>query len=165
MDKTEAQEILRRYRPGTADADEPEVKEALQLAAGDPDLGQWLERQLAFAEQVRSAMRNAPVPADLEQAILKAEFRRRQEAFRRVNLVRYAIAASIVLLAGIWFFQSQQPVHNDFNTFRDRMVKTAPCRSVLLPAEIVPPMASMKPRQMERPRPVPARTWSPLRTR
>ena len=39
-----------------------------------------------------------------------------------------------------------------------RMVKTAPDRSVRLLAVIVPPIASMKPRQMERPRPVPART-------
>ena len=37
-----------------------------------------------------------------------------------------------------------------------RMVKTAPGRSVRLPAEIVPPIASTKPRQIARPSPVPA---------
>jgi hypothetical protein len=43
------------------------------------------------------------------------------------------------------------------------MVKTAPCPPLRLPASIVPPMASMKPRQMARP--VPARWLSALRTR
>src|SRR5689334_25246206 len=37
------------------------------------------------------------------------------------------------------------------------MVKTAPLPSVRLPAEIVPPITSTKPRQMARPSPVPAR--------
>jgi len=46
-----------------------------------------------------------------------------------------------------------------------RMVKIAPARSVRLAAAIVPPIASMKPRLIDRPRPVPARTWSRLRTR
>ena len=45
------------------------------------------------------------------------------------------------------------------------IVKTAPERSVLFAAVIVPPIASTKPRQIDRPSPVPARTWSPLRTR
>src|SRR4029077_8830200 len=38
------------------------------------------------------------------------------------------------------------------------MVKAAPLRSVRLAAAIVPCMASTKPREMARPRPVPART-------
>ncbi len=45
------------------------------------------------------------------------------------------------------------------------MVKTAPVPPERLAAVIVPPMASTKPRQMARPRPVPARTLSPFRTR
>ena len=43
------------------------------------------------------------------------------------------------------------------------MVKTAPGRSVRLPAAIVPPIASTKPRHIARPSPVPARTLSPFR--
>src|SRR5712675_1804105 len=41
-----------------------------------------------------------------------------------------------------------------------RMVNTAPLRSVRLAAEIMPCIASTKPREMASPRPVPARTWS-----
>ena len=43
--------------------------------------------------------------------------------------------------------------------------KTAPGRSVRLPAAMVPCIASTKPREMASPRPVPARTWSPFCTR
>ena len=44
----------------------------------------------------------------------------------------------------------------------NRMVSTAPLRSVRLVAEIVPCMASTKPREIASPRPVPGRTWSPF---
>ena len=46
-----------------------------------------------------------------------------------------------------------------------RMVNTAPGRSLRLAAVIVPCIASMKPREIASPRPVPARTWSPFCTR
>src|ERR1700722_16094630 len=42
------------------------------------------------------------------------------------------------------------------------MVSTAPLRSARLPAEIVPCIASTKPREIASPRPVPGRTWSPF---
>src|SRR5262249_44492640 len=42
---------------------------------------------------------------------------------------------------------------------------TAPLRSLRLPAAMVPPIASTKPRQMARPNPVPARCRSPACTR
>ena len=45
------------------------------------------------------------------------------------------------------------------------IVKTAPVRSVRFAAVIVPCMASTKPREIARPRPVPARTWSPFSAR
>src|SRR5258707_2067434 len=44
----------------------------------------------------------------------------------------------------------------------NRMVNTAPPRSVRLLAETVPCIASTKPREIASPRPVPGRTWSPF---
>src|SRR5262245_1929056 len=41
-------------------------------------------------------------------------------------------------------------------------VQTAPARSVRFAATMAPPIASTKPREIARPRPVPARTWSPF---
>ena len=46
-----------------------------------------------------------------------------------------------------------------------RIVSTAPLRSNRLAAAIVPCMASINPREIASPRPVPARTWSPFCTR
>src|SRR5262245_59059923 len=45
------------------------------------------------------------------------------------------------------------------------IVNTAPERSVRFAAVMVPCRASMNPREIARPSPVPARTWSPLRAR
>src|SRR5207244_3621798 len=45
------------------------------------------------------------------------------------------------------------------------IANTAPLRSLRFAALIVPCMASMKPREIASPRPVPARTWSPFSTR
>src|ERR1700716_2224506 len=42
------------------------------------------------------------------------------------------------------------------------MVNTAPLRSARFAAEIVPCIASTKPREIASPRPVPGRTWSPF---
>ena len=47
MDKETAKRILLGYRPGTADASEPEILEALRLADSDPELNEWLRQQLA----------------------------------------------------------------------------------------------------------------------
>ena len=52
-----------------------------------------------------------------------------------------------------------------FAGFGILMVNAAPEWSVRFAAEIVPPIASMKPRQIDSPSPVPARTWSVLRVR
>src|SRR3954447_2034956 len=43
-----------------------------------------------------------------------------------------------------------------------RIVNTAPLRSLRFAAEMVPCMASTNPREIARPSPVPARTWSPF---
>lgn len=125
MDRFAAQDVLRRYRPGTSDELDAEVKEALALAAQDPELSQWLERQLAVGRAVRSAVRSAPVPPDLHQLLLDAEFKRRREQFWKHTLVRYAIAASVALFASLLFLQYAVPSRDEFGAYRDRMVKFA----------------------------------------
>jgi hypothetical protein len=125
MDKTAAQEILRRFRPGTSDEADPEVREALALAARDRELGEWLKHQLALGAVVRAAVRTSAVPTDLRKVLLEAEFARRRAKFRQVDLVRYALAASVVFLATLLLFQFMAPARDDFQSYRDRMVRTA----------------------------------------
>ncbi len=47
MNRDEAKTILLRYRPGTADADDPEIATALALARQDPELTQLAGRSIA----------------------------------------------------------------------------------------------------------------------
>ena len=70
MTSTEAQELLLLYRPGTADAADPEMAEALALARQDPELGRWFEQHRAFQSKVRASFRQIEVPAHLRTSLL-----------------------------------------------------------------------------------------------
>src|SRR6266487_4292933 len=107
MNSRLAKEILLRYRPGTADASDPEFAEALQQAKRDPELGRWFAQHQAFCETIRDRFKQLPVPAGLKEDIL-AGYRPeaipvwwQQPAFRAL-----AAAASIVLLIGLALFWS-----------------------------------------------------------
>ena len=70
MTRTEAQEILLLYRPGTVDAADPLMAEALALAREDPELGRWFEQHRAFQAKVRAGFRQIEVPAHLRTSLL-----------------------------------------------------------------------------------------------
>lgn len=58
----QAKERLRLFRPGTRDAEDPEVAAALELASLDPELAAWLERHCVLCEALRAKFRQIPVP-------------------------------------------------------------------------------------------------------
>ncbi len=70
MNTSEAKRILLAYRPGTEDANEPEVREALALAGRDPDLSRWLDGHRAYQAALKTRFRQIPVPAHLKISIL-----------------------------------------------------------------------------------------------
>src|SRR5919109_2062552 len=72
----QARAILQHYRP-SIDAEEPYFSEALEQVQRDPELAQWFTEHCASYEAVRRALRQTPVPAELYEAILKAQARRR----------------------------------------------------------------------------------------
>ena len=47
MTREEAQRTLLLYRPGTDDAAEPEIAEALAVAKQDAELSRWLDQHCA----------------------------------------------------------------------------------------------------------------------
>ena len=120
----QAEEILLLYRPGTADAQDPQVVEAVAAARSDPDLARWFERHGAFQNAMRAKLRQIEVPVHLKAALLAQQ-----------NIVRPPIwwqrpvwlsaAAAVVLflgLAAIWL----KPANPDrFANFQARMVSTA----------------------------------------
>jgi hypothetical protein len=137
----EAKFILARYRPGTADPLDPEMEEALKVAARDLQLGKWLEDQIALHAAARQGFRQLPVPEGLRGRILalavaKSEPGDEQEdaatgwmamvdSILR-NWIRLAVAAAVLILlglSGMWWPESTEGTQ--LADFRGRMVRTA----------------------------------------
>jgi len=70
MDKEQARYVLQCFRPDGADATNPDFEEALQIAAEDRELGEWLARERAYDAKFGEAMASVPLPCDLRGAIL-----------------------------------------------------------------------------------------------
>jgi hypothetical protein len=70
MDKEHARFVLRCFRPDGADAGEADFATALELAAADRELGEWLARERADDAAFAHALASAPVPDGLRDEIL-----------------------------------------------------------------------------------------------
>lgn len=125
MTSREAREILLRYRPGTGDEDDREVRGALTQAARDPELAAWLDEQRRFQQGVRDGFRSVEVPAGLREQILSEK--RSHFHWLRSRRVLMGVAASVaaLVLVGISLWLGSGPDEEArFATFRSRMVKT-----------------------------------------
>jgi len=72
MDKERAKFVLRSYRPDGADSTDVDFAEALQLAACDRDLGEWLMRERAFDAEFAEALARVDLPDGLRESVLLA---------------------------------------------------------------------------------------------
>jgi hypothetical protein len=126
MTRDQARKTLLLYRPGTADAAEPEIAEALALAQQDAELSRWLEQHCAKQEMVRAKIRQIPVPAGLKEQIISE-----RRVFAQKRVVRLAVtwitALAAVILAGWWADVAWQrpPSDDTFSNYRSRMVSAA----------------------------------------
>jgi hypothetical protein len=105
MTTEQAKEILLLYRPGTADAEDPQTAEALALAKGDGELRLWLEAQMAMHEKIRRQFAAIPVPEGLREQIISE---RPAEAGRSFSFTRVAVMCAVVFLvyfSGSFLFQ------------------------------------------------------------
>jgi len=66
----EAKAILLLYRPGTADAEDPQIAQAMEVARRDPELGRWFTNHRRFQEAMRRKFRQIKVPSRLKIALL-----------------------------------------------------------------------------------------------
>ena len=124
MTTTQAKDILLLYRPGTADAEDPQVVAAIALARRDPELARWFEQHCAFQNAMRTKLRQIEVPAHLKAALLAQQ-----------NIVRPPIwwqrpawlsaAAAVVLFLGVAAIWLKPANPNRFANFQARMVSTA----------------------------------------
>ena len=124
MTPRQAKEILLLYRPGTADAEDPEVVAAVELARRDPELARWFEQHCAFQNALRAKLRQMEVPAHLKGALMAKQNIIRPPVWWRRPVWLSAAAAVLLLLGlvGIWL-RPEKP--DRFANFRARMVSTA----------------------------------------
>ena len=125
MDSREAKEILALYRPGSIDAADAKMAEALEAAQRDPELAAWFEQQCVVFNTIRGKLREIPVPADLKRRIILEKPAPRRMLHLPVSVKYLAAAAAIVALIAIassWF---STPVENKSDTFRHRMAAKA----------------------------------------
>jgi hypothetical protein len=124
VNSQQAKEILMLYRPGGADAHDPQLAEALSLARRDEELGRWFEKHCALQAAIRDKFCQITVPTGLKEQILAEHTPQRKIIWWRQPAV-LAAAAAIVLLIGLAAFWSQPREKNGFSGFRSRMVSTA----------------------------------------
>ena len=122
MDREQAKEILLRYRPGCDDPADPQIAEALQLLDRDPELAGWFEEQQRTDEAIRAALRQMPVPADLQQRIL-AEQKIVRPDFARRRLVLLAAAAAVIMVGAISLGAFRAGLIGGVATYRADMVR------------------------------------------
>jgi hypothetical protein len=96
VNRDEAKNILLIYRPGTADAADPQIAGALALAERDLELKAWLAAHCARQAALREKFRQLGPPAGLKEKILSAQAAREKIVFWRPWI---ALAAAAVILA------------------------------------------------------------------
>jgi len=120
----EARQILLLYRPGTADAEDPEIIEAMALARQDPELAQWFEQHCAFQKAMQAKMRQIEVPVHLKVPLVAGDnivpLPRRKRL--PVWLAAAAVLVALVCLAGL---MTRPPAANRYENFQVRMISTA----------------------------------------
>ena len=124
MTREQARQVLLAYRPGAADAADPEVTAALDLAKRDSELDSWLQQQLDFHNTVSAELRQIPVPRGLKEKILADKPRVIVPLWRRPEFL--LAAACLVLglvLSGLWFKRPSAEL--SYAGFRARMITAA----------------------------------------
>ena len=128
MTKLEAKAILSVYRPGSADADDPEFAEALALARQDAELGRWFDDHCAVHGAIRTRFKQIAIPEGLKEQIISEHKARSVVVWWRQPAV-VAAAAVIMLLvsvASLWFNRTVIPPEDITLTgFRGQMVRAA----------------------------------------
>jgi hypothetical protein len=127
LNSSEAREILLLYRPGTADAAEPQMAEALEMARQDPELGRWFEQHRAFQKAMRAGFQQIEVPAHLKISLLTQKPAQQKSIPPHPwwrSPVWLAAAAVVLLLglAGAWL--KPRPA-NRFANYQSRVVSEA----------------------------------------
>ena len=129
MNRDEAKIILQLYRPDTADAEDPQIAEALALAKHDPELARWLEEHCARQKALRDKFRQITAPAGLKEQIISEQAAGRKPVSRREKFLLVgavtAIVVSLAFLAQSWLPQHNNGTDNTFSIYQNQMAGVA----------------------------------------
>ncbi|HEY1787996.1 MAG TPA: hypothetical protein VGJ73_07570 [Verrucomicrobiae bacterium] len=131
MTPGQAKQILLIYRPGTVDADDPEIAEALTLVRSDPELSRWFDEHCATQNALRNKFRQIALPAGLREQIISEHTARMKAASRREKIVgAVAVAAILVAVALMATFylphnNGPRPVANTLANYEGQMMGAA----------------------------------------
>ena len=125
MNRDEAKNILLLYRHGTADADDPQIAEALALAERDSELKNWLAIHCAEQLVLREKFQQIAAPAGLKQQIISEQAVQDKITFWQPIFTLAAVAALVLLVALVPFWFSHR-VHDDtLAIYQNRMAGVA----------------------------------------
>lgn len=124
MNTDQAREILMLYRPGTADAEDPDIIEAMAVARRDPDLARWFEQHAAFQSAMRASFRQIAVPDHLKLELLAGRKIIRPPAWWQ-SPAWLAAAAVVVIALGLAALWLRPAVPDRFANFQEMMVSKA----------------------------------------
>lgn len=124
MTREQAKGVLMLYRPGTADAEDPEIASAIELAGKDPELGKWFKNHIEFQESMRTKLRAIPVPQHLKAELISGASAKivRPPWWIRPQVRWLAAAAACILLLTGTMFWTRPNDSSRFSAFKDRMV-------------------------------------------
>ncbi|HTI97777.1 MAG TPA: hypothetical protein VL527_02650 [Dongiaceae bacterium] len=123
MNTEQAKEILQLYRPGRADAADPEVAAALACVEQDAELRRWYEQHCAAQQAIRDGFRQIKPPAALKEQIISERPRLSLPVRRRVVLLAALAVVALLAAVPLWLTrQATPPEDTSFAAYRSRMV-------------------------------------------
>ncbi len=97
MTNDQAKDILRLFRPGTADAADPTFAEAMELCERDPEMNQWFARHCDLYTALRSKFKQISVPEGFKEQIIAERRVHTTPLWQRAVLFAGAVAAIIMV--------------------------------------------------------------------
>lgn len=125
MDNKQARFILLSHQTGGDASPDPQMADALQEAARDPELASWLEKESAFDAALRVRLREVKPPQGLKEAVLAStpETVPAPSGSRWMPLACAAALALLATVAAVWLWP--QGPESTFAAFRSEMVEVA----------------------------------------
>jgi hypothetical protein len=126
MTHSEAKEILRLYRPGTADSADSTFAEALALCERDTELNQWFGEHCALYSAMRAKFKQIAVPEGLKEQII-AERKIHTGAVPMWQRAVIVAGAFAVIALVFWRVSTnwQPSERHDFKAYSGNMVSFA----------------------------------------